>query len=48
MAFRISLTERNAAVDGFTALFNKGANPSTAGLGFLMERLLLHPLVTEL
>ncbi len=30
MAYRISLTERNAAVDGLTALFNKGANPSNS------------------
>ena len=30
MAYRISLTERNAGVNGLTALFNKGANPNNA------------------
>lgn len=30
MAYRISLTSRNAGVDGLTSLFNKGALPSNA------------------
>jgi hypothetical protein len=30
MAYRISLTERDAAVNALTGLFNKGANPSNS------------------
>lgn len=30
MPYRISLTERNAAVNGLTGLFNKGGNPSNS------------------
>ena len=30
MPYRISLTERNAGVNGLTSLFNKGANPNNS------------------
>lgn len=32
MAFRLSILDRNAGVNGLTSLFNKGSNPSTSSI----------------
>jgi hypothetical protein len=34
MSYHIAVTERNASVNGMTALFNKGANPNPASINF--------------